>query len=165
MKSVKFWSTCFQKRYHWNSFLGYRDMLASSNRFFFLKWPCNWTSLFSRWASHVVLVVRSPPANAGDIRNTGSIPGPGKSPGVGHDNHSSILAWRIPWAEKPGRLWSKGSQRVGHDQSDLAQHTAYLVDIYTFYKAFFKIHICNSLWKYIPQSYILLSESLFCMMM
>jgi len=52
----------------------------------------------------VVLVVKSPPANAGDIRNTGSIPGPGKSPGVGHDNHSSILAWRIPWAEKPGRL-------------------------------------------------------------
>ena len=29
--------------------------------------------------------------------------------------HSGILAWRIPWAEKPGRLQSKGSQRVGHD--------------------------------------------------
>ena len=29
--------------------------------------------------------------------------------------HSSILAWRIPWTEKPGRLQSMKSQRVGHD--------------------------------------------------
>ena len=30
-------------------------------------------------------------------------------------NHSSILAWRIPWTEKPGRLQSMGSQKVGHN--------------------------------------------------
>ena len=29
--------------------------------------------------------------------------------------HSSILAWRIPWTEKPGRLQPTGSQRVGHN--------------------------------------------------
>ena len=29
--------------------------------------------------------------------------------------HSSILVWRIPWTEEPGRLQSMGSQRVGHD--------------------------------------------------
>ena len=29
--------------------------------------------------------------------------------------HTSILAWRIPWTEEPGRLQSMGSQRVGHD--------------------------------------------------
>ena len=29
--------------------------------------------------------------------------------------HSSILAWKIPWMEEPGRLQSTGSQRVGHD--------------------------------------------------
>ena len=29
--------------------------------------------------------------------------------------HSSTLAWKIPWIEKPGRLQSKGSQRVRHD--------------------------------------------------
>ena len=29
--------------------------------------------------------------------------------------HSSTLAWKIPWAEEPGRLQSMGSQRVGHD--------------------------------------------------
>ena len=28
---------------------------------------------------------------------------------------SSILAWKIPWTEEPGRLQSIGSQRVGHD--------------------------------------------------
>ena len=45
----------------------------------------------------------------------GSIPGSGRSPGEGNAVHSSILAWRIPWTEKPGRLQSMGSQRVGHD--------------------------------------------------
>ena len=34
--------------------------------------------------------------------------------------HSSILAWRIPWTEEPGGLQSTGSQRIGHDRSDLA---------------------------------------------
>ena len=29
--------------------------------------------------------------------------------------HSRIVAWRIPWAEEPGRLPSMESQRVGHD--------------------------------------------------
>ena len=29
--------------------------------------------------------------------------------------HSSILAWKIPWTEEPGRLQSMGSQRVGHE--------------------------------------------------
>ena len=29
--------------------------------------------------------------------------------------HSSILAWKISWTEKPGRVQSMGSQRVGHD--------------------------------------------------
>ena len=33
----------------------------------------------------------------------------------GMATHSSILAWRIPWTEKPGGLWSMGSQRVRHD--------------------------------------------------
>ena len=31
--------------------------------------------------------------------------------------HSSILAWRIPWTEEPGRLQSMGSQRVRHDSA------------------------------------------------
>ena len=35
--------------------------------------------------------------------------------------HSRILAWRIPWTEESGGLQSIGSQRVGHDCSDLAR--------------------------------------------
>ena len=34
--------------------------------------------------------------------------------------HSSILAWKIPWTEEPGRLLSIGLQRVGHNWSNLA---------------------------------------------
>ena len=34
--------------------------------------------------------------------------------------HSSVLAWRIPWTEEHGGLLSMGSNRVGHDSSDLA---------------------------------------------
>ena len=33
----------------------------------------------------------------------------------GMATHSSILAWRTPWTEEPGRLQSLGSQRVRHD--------------------------------------------------
>ena len=65
--------------------------------------------------SQVALVIKNPPVDAGDIRDMGSTPGSGGSPGGGHGNHSSILAWRIPWTEEPGRLQSMGSQRTGHD--------------------------------------------------
>ena len=34
--------------------------------------------------------------------------------------HSSVLAWGIPWTEKPGGLQSVGSHKVRHDSSDLA---------------------------------------------
>ena len=38
--------------------------------------------------------------------------------------HSGILAWRTPWTKELGRLYSIGSQRVGHDGSDVARrHT------------------------------------------
>ena len=36
--------------------------------------------------------------------------------------HSSILAWRIPWTEKPGGLWSMGLQRVRHNLVAKPQH-------------------------------------------
>ena len=58
--------------------------------------------------------VKNPPASVGDIRDLGSIPGSGRSPGGGMATHSSILAWRIPCAEEPGGLQSIGLQRVGH---------------------------------------------------
>ena len=42
--------------------------------------------------------------SAGDIRDASLIPGSRRSPGEGNDYHYSILAWRIPWTEEPGRL-------------------------------------------------------------
>ena len=63
----------------------------------------------------MVLVVKNPLANAGDIREVGSISGSGRSLGGGHGNLSSILAWRIPWTEESGGLQSIGLQRVGHE--------------------------------------------------
>ena len=38
------------------------------------------------WASQGPLVVKNPPSNVGDIRDAGSIPGSGRSPGGGHSN-------------------------------------------------------------------------------
>ena len=48
------------------------------------------------------------PANVGDARDIGLILGSGRLCGGGHGNLSSILAWRIPWTEEPGRLQSMG---------------------------------------------------------
>ena len=50
--------------------------------------------------------------NAGDL---GLIHGLGNPLEEGMATHSSILAWRIPWAEKPGGLQCIGSQRIRHD--------------------------------------------------
>ena len=61
-------------------------------------------------------MVKNPPANAGDITDTGSIPGLGSPPlEESMKTQSSILASRIPWTEEPDRLWHIGLQRVGHD--------------------------------------------------
>ena len=46
----------------------------------------NYYELLFIWASQVVLVVKNLPANAGDLRDTVSIPGSGRSPGGGHGN-------------------------------------------------------------------------------
>ena len=41
-------------------------------------------------------MVKNPPVRAGDVRDRGSVPGLGRSPGGWHATHSSILAWRNP---------------------------------------------------------------------
>ena len=61
------------------------------------------------------LVVKNPPASAGDRRDTGLIPGLGRSPGGGNGNPLPVLAWRIPWTEEPGGLQSIGLRRVKSD--------------------------------------------------
>ena len=58
----------------------------------------------------MALVVKNLPANAGDAREVGSIPQ------LEMATHSSILAWKIPWTEDPGRLQSMDLHRVWHEQ-------------------------------------------------
>ena len=61
-------------------------------------------------------MVKNPPASAGDIKDMGLVTGRGKIPWrEGMATECSILAWRVPWTEEPGRLQSIALQKVGHD--------------------------------------------------
>ena len=79
-----------------------------------------YTELYKKGTSLVAQRVKNLPAmqdkesacNAGDV---GLIPGLGRSAGEGNATHSSILAWRIPWTDEPGRLQPMGLQRVRYD--------------------------------------------------
>ena len=62
----------------------------------------------------MVLVVKNPPANAGNVRDLGSIPGLGKSPGEEFGNPLQYSCLENSKAEEPGGLQSKGWQRVKH---------------------------------------------------
>ena len=46
-----------------------------------------------------------------------------KIPWNSNDNHTSTLAWKIPWTEEPSGLQSMGLQRVGHDSARTYTHT------------------------------------------
>ena len=61
----------------------------------------------------MVLVVKNPPANAGEARDIGLIPGLGRSPRVGNDNPLQYSCLENS-TEEPGRLQSMGSIRAGH---------------------------------------------------
>ena len=63
-----------------------------------------------RWVSLVIEMVKNLPA----MWETW-VQSLGREDLLEKETHSSILAWKIPWTEKPGRLQSTGSQRVGHD--------------------------------------------------
>ena len=54
----------------------------------------------------MALMVEKPPAKAGDVRDTGSIPGSGRSPGAGPGNplQYSCLETPMDWTEEPGGL-------------------------------------------------------------
>ena len=62
----------------------------------------------------VALMVKNLLASAEDIRDAGLIPGSEDPLEKSTAIHSSILAWRIPWTEKPGGLRSIGLPRVQH---------------------------------------------------
>ena len=66
-------------------------------------------------SSQVMLVVKNPPANAGDIKMRVQSLGWEDPLEEGTAIHSNILAWRIPSTEEPDGLQSTGLQRVGHN--------------------------------------------------
>ena len=60
-------------------------------------------------------MVKNPPANAGDIRDAGSIPGSGRSAGGGHGHPLQYSCLGNPMEEEPDGLQSMGLQRIRHD--------------------------------------------------
>ena len=60
-------------------------------------------------------MVKNPPANAGDIRDSVRSLGQEDPLEEGLATHSSILAWKIPWTEEPGWLQSMYLQRIRYD--------------------------------------------------
>ena len=61
-------------------------------------------SIVTLWASLVALVVKNPPVKAGDAGDTASIPGLGRSPGVGNGNpiqYSCLENWSRKWQPNP----------------------------------------------------------------
>ena len=78
----------------------------------------------TQWASWGALVVRDLPANAEDIRDTGLIPGLGKSPGGGRGNPLQYSCLENPmnrgaWLQSHGVMWShKWGDTWGHTKSD-----------------------------------------------
>ena len=73
--------------------------------------------LFS-WASQVVLVVKNPSANAGTMRDQGSIPASERSPGEGNGNLLQYSCLENSMGRRAWKLQSIGSQRVRHNSSD-----------------------------------------------
>ena len=68
-------------------------------------------------ASQLVQLVKNLPANAGDARDVGSIPGLERSPEEENDNP---LQYSIPWIKEPGGVQSMGSQT---DMTEVTEHT------------------------------------------
>ena len=65
--------------------------------------------------SQAVLVVKNLPARAGDIRDAGSIPGSGRSPGGGHGNPLKFSCLETPMDREPSRLQHIASPKVRCD--------------------------------------------------
>ena len=71
--------------------------------------------IYGARASQVALVVTNSPANAGDIKDAGSIPGSGRSLGGRRGNPLQYSCLENPWTEEPGRLQCIDLQRVRHN--------------------------------------------------
>ena len=99
----------------------------------------NGVCVYVSGASQMALTVKKLPASARDVRDGGSVPGLGRSPGQGHGNHSSIPAWRIPMDRG---AWGVPGHRVAY--ACLCTHTrgAWVCDQSVHWQ-FFKTDSCQ----------------------
>ena len=98
----------------------------------------NQFSLSLIWASQVALVVKNPPANAGDVRNMGLIPEQGSSPGRGYDNpiQHSCLENPMDRGALPARV-----RRVAKSWTQLKQLSIHI----------YKPHLVSSIYQLYEQ--------------
>ena len=75
-------------------------------------------------ASQVALMVKNPPANAGDARDLGSIPSSGRSPEAGNDNPLQYSCLENSMTKESGGLQSLGLQRVRQNWAHMRTHTS-----------------------------------------
>ena len=73
----------------------------------------------------MALMVKNPPANAGDVRDVGSVLGWEDPLGEDMETHSSILSGRIPWTEEPDGLQSVVAESWTQ-LKQLSRHTAWV---------------------------------------
>ena len=98
------------------------------------------------WASQVVLVVKNLPSNAEDIRDVGSIPGSGTSPGGEHGNPLQYSCIENPMDRG---AWRAMVQRVAKSQTQLKQlstHACFINNEFLFSKCF--IIMCQTCFPY-----------------
>ena len=76
-----------------------------------------------RWASQVILVVKNSPANAGDIRDAGSIPGSGRSLGGGHGNPLQYSCLENPMDREAWQALLHGVAKSRTQLKRLAKHS------------------------------------------
>ena len=80
--------------------------------------------------------------------------------------HSSILAWKIPWTEKPSRLQSTGSQRVGHNWATSPHLTlSFANKTYDFPSSFFPFLFSLFLFSPMVFLFLFLSSFLFLLLL
>ena len=111
----------------WNKrvFTDFSEFYTSHMACYWYQWQSNLSfRVKAKWTplkTCSTFVVKNLPANAGDVRDKGSISGLGRYPGGEHGNPLQYSCLENPMTEEPGRLQSMGLQRVGHDWSDLAR--------------------------------------------
>ena len=113
LKKKKKQTLCFQCRGH-----EFHPSLSMMTKFSIIRWTVAGFSYFLQWNCQSLLYINTQQ----QVKNPLAIPetwvrslGWEDTLEKGRATHSSMLAWRIPWTEEPGRLQFMGSQRIEHD--------------------------------------------------